>query len=438
MRNRLSRLLVIIVTALGGACTVHQTDVPGLTGPSTVSHSLTINLSPTTISQDGVSTSQVKVTAVGPNGPEVQTVRLDMLVGGALANGAFGALSAQTITTGSNGIATATFTAPPASPSSVLQTVNTVSIRASLTGSDAQSSLPVTEDLKLVPLGVIIPVGDNPAALFTVAPQPVSVNVTSTFDASTSCPVPVDASGNCFTTATSSQSIVSFDWDFGDCVTKNGKVVTHSFKTPCAFTVILTVTNDRGLKSRKTLGVLIGAPASATGDWVSSPANPAVGDTVLFNADTIVAPPGRTLVQFSWNFGDPASASNTASGSQATHKYTVAGSYNSVLTVTDDIGQTTSITHSILVGTGAPLATFAASPAAGVHTMTFDASGSTALGGATITSYQWSFGDGAFAGPSGSPTVSHSFPAAGTFTVTLTVTDSLGRTGIFSASVTVS
>jgi PKD repeat protein len=73
---------------------------------------------------------------------------------------------------------------------------------------------------------------------------------------------------------------------------------------------------------------------------------------------------------------------------------------------------------------------------AATHTMAFDASGSVAVGGATITSYAWSFGDGQSAAASSSSTTTHRYNALGTFTVRVTVTDSLGRTGSFSTQVT--
>jgi len=71
------------------------------------------------------------------------------------------------------------------------------------------------------------------------------------------------------------------------------------------------------------------------------------------------------------------------------------------------------------------------------HTITFDGSGSTAQGSATITTWQWAFGDGTFGGPSSTPTISHTYAGAGTFQVTLTVTDSLGRIGRVTVNVTV-
>lgn len=65
---------------------------------------------------------------------------------------------------------------------------------------------------------------------------------------------------------------------------------------------------------------------------------------------------------------------------------------------------------------------------------TFDGSGSTAISPATISSYSWTFGDG---GTGTGATPSHTYAAAGTYNVTLTVTDSNGKTGSITQSVEV-
>jgi PKD repeat protein len=60
------------------------------------------------------------------------------------------------------------------------------------------------------------------------------------------------------------------------------------------------------------------------------------------------------------------------------------------------------------------------------QSITFDGSGSTASAGHTIVTYAWNFGDGATAS---GVSVSHSYANAGSFVVSLTVTDDLGQTG---------
>ena len=58
---------------------------------------------------------------------------------------------------------------------------------------------------------------------------------------------------------------------------------------------------------------------------------------------------------------------------------------------------------------------------------TFDASGSTDDHG--IVSYAWDFGDGSTQGPTTSPFAAHNFAMAGTYTITLIVTDTAGQHG---------
>ena len=61
-------------------------------------------------------------------------------------------------------------------------------------------------------------------------------------------------------------------------------------------------------------------------------------------------------------------------------------------------------------------------------TVTFDGSSSTAANGATIVSYQWTFGDAvAAATVTASPITTHQYPIPNTYTVSLTVVDSQGR-----------
>jgi alpha-L-arabinofuranosidase len=84
-----------------------------------------------------------------------------------------------------------------------------------------------------------------------------------------------------------------------------------------------------------------------------------------------------------------------------------------------------------------PVAVISANPTSGTAplTVTFNGSGSTASGDAKIMGYNWNMGDGnTMAGIS----VSHTFTKLGTYTVTLTVTDSGGLTGTASTTIKVS
>jgi len=94
------------------------------------------------------------------------------------------------------------------------------------------------------------------------------------------------------------------------------------------------------------------------------------------------------------------------------------------LTVTDNSGATNSLTKAVTVTAGnqPPVAAFTVT-ATGLS-VAVNGSGSSDPDG-TITAYTWAFGDGA----TGSGiTTQHTFASAGSYKVTLTVTDNLGAT----------
>jgi len=83
-------------------------------------------------------------------------------------------------------------------------------------------------------------------------------------------------------------------------------------------------------------------------------------------------------------------------------------------------------------------ASFTISPTAPTTTDTvfFNGSASAGSAGSTITTWAWDFGDGTTTSAS-VPTVSHLYATANTYVVSLTVTDSGGRTGTTTVNVAV-
>ncbi|WP_233189025.1 LamG domain-containing protein [Subtercola sp. Z020] len=137
-----------------------------------------------------------------------------------------------------------------------------------------------------------------------------------------------------------------------------------------------------------------------------------------------------TVAGYAWDFGD----GQTATGATTSHSYTTAGTYTVSLTVTDNRGATGVFTNTVIVTAPrvnvAPSASFTNSITN--LDLTVDGTGSADSDG-TLASYAWAFGDGSTA--TGATPPVHSYAAAGTYTVKLTVTDNDGATGVTQTTV---
>jgi TolB protein len=153
------------------------------------------------------------------------------------------------------------------------------------------------------------------------------------------------------------------------------------------------------------------------------------GLTCKFDGSASSDPDG-TIAGFVWRYGDGKDGSGPATVS---HTYTAGGIYSVTLTVTDNGGAKGNQTTNVTVNNppnNPPVASFV--PHCTGLTCSFNGSGSSDSDG-TIASYAWTFGDGT---AGSGATVSHTFAAANTYLVTLTVTDNGGATGTQSKNVT--
>jgi outer membrane protein OmpA-like peptidoglycan-associated protein/opacity protein-like surface antigen len=148
--------------------------------------------------------------------------------------------------------------------------------------------------------------------------------------------------------------------------------------------------------------------------------------SVVFRGAIIGGCPDHT---YSWDFGD----GSFSSESTPRHSYDSPGDYSAVLTITDAKGATSTSGVPVTVTCPALAVTASASPSTGRAPLPVAFSGS-ATGGCGTVTYQWSFGDGSSSAESDPR---HTYDAAGSYTATLTATDSDGTTSQKMVSLTV-
>jgi PKD repeat protein len=334
-RMSLSRLALALValaaTALGG-CTVDETEIPPLSGPSELGLSLQMTATPDILPQDGSSQSAVQIVARGPDGRAVRalSLRMEIAVGGIVQD--FGTLSSRTVVTGDDGIARLTYTAAPRSgdPS---YAGSDIQLRATPISTDYAGTTSREITMRLTPPGVILPPNGAPVPEFTWSPAEVTLNADTIFDASATTDEG-RACGNC-----------TYNWTMGDGTSKSGQVITHFYRTAGTFTVRLTVTDPGGQTASKAQAVTVAAGQAPTAAFTFSPTEARASRDIFFNATASTAAPGRRIVFYEWDFG----SGRTAEGVTVAKRYDTPGSYVVTLKVTDDIGATATVSQTVSV-----------------------------------------------------------------------------------------
>ncbi|WP_243076170.1 PKD domain-containing protein [Microbacterium sp. SS28] len=219
-------------------------------------------------------------------------------------------------------------------------------------------------------------------------------------------------------------TIASYSWNWGDGTPAGSGVTASHTYAAGSYTVVLTVTDDKGATATKSIAVNPVANQAPVASFTA----PVTGRTVNVNASASADPDG-TITAYSWNWGD---ATPAGSGVTASHTYAAAGDYTVILTVTDNDG-TTATKNAVVTAAPnqSPTPVFTATPTN--LTVALNAGGSSDPDG-TIAAYAWKYGDG---GTGTGVTSSRTYAVAGTYIVELTVTDNEGATNVTQQSVTV-
>jgi PKD repeat protein len=221
-------------------------------------------------------------------------------------------------------------------------------------------------------------------------------------------------------------TIISWNWNFGDPGsgtnnTSNLQNPVHTYQGSGTFQVTLIVTNLNNCKDTIVNPVDINGIPSVdfSADSVCQ------GDTTHFTDLTV--PNSGTLIAWLWYFGD----GGTSTQQNPVHYYSASGSYQVTLTVTNSYSCTSDTLKMVQVKVP-PVSQFTyENNCVGAGTQFTD--GSTP-GFGSIIQWHWDFGDG---DTSNLQNPIHVYTNNGTFTVVLTVTNSLGCTDEYSLPVTI-
>jgi len=175
---------------------------------------------------------------------------------------------------------------------------------------------------------------------------------------------------------------------------------------------------------------------------VSLTVTPVSGDAplkVVVDASDSTDADNSPIDSYDFDFGD-GSARAPQSSPNVEHTYQNAGTYTLKVTVTDTAGLASSSTARVVAHDAPPAAALTVTPSSGSAplTVTADASGSKDPGSTPIDNYRFDFGDGTVTGPQAGATAQHTYNDAGTYTVKVTVTDTVGNSSVATTQVTVS
>lgn len=263
---------------------------------------------------------------------------------------------------------------------------------------------------------VVVPPNLPPTCTLTVSPQ------------SGPAPLPVAASGNC---NDPENDIKTETITWGDGASSNGVNGNHTYNNPGTFTVTLTATDTSNNSGSATQTVTVQAPNKPPTCNLQVSPDHGTAPLPVTATGNCSDPQNQTLTTV-LNWGD----GSTSPGPSGTHTY-AAGNFTVVLTATDTSGLSGSDQHNVNVKppqNPGPTCALSVSPNSGSAPLAVTASGNCTDPQSTITTIVLNWGDGTSVNASSG---GHTYTQVGSYTVTLTATDSRNATGMATQTVTV-
>ncbi|WP_440945625.1 PKD domain-containing protein [Methanosarcina sp. T3] len=214
-----------------------------------------------------------------------------------------------------------------------------------------------------------------------------------------------------------SKNVERWNWDFGDGTNSTDQNPAHTYSTAGNYKVTLTVNNKNGTDSKfATVTVLAHPVFSAATTSGKTPLS------VSFTDQSTGSP-----ASWNWTFGD----GTYSTEKNPVHVYRKSGKYSVTLTL-NETGDRSAVTKysyiTVSNGYETPVASFSASPASGEAPLTVSFTDQST---GSPTSRKWNFGDGTH---STAEKPVHRYSKAGSYSVTLTVSNEKGSNTLTKSS----
>ncbi len=158
-----------------------------------------------------------------------------------------------------------------------------------------------------------------PVARFTATPESGHAPLVVSLDARASS----DAEG----------SISRYSWSFGDGGSGSGAQVAHTFQNAGQYTVILTVSDEKGAIASVQKIIQVAAPNASPKAVIKLSRNQGIAPLMVEFDGSASTDPDGNIAEYLWDFGN----GRTGTGSKITQEFGV-GTYTITLTVRDSAG----------------------------------------------------------------------------------------------------
>lgn len=233
--------------------------------------------------------------------------------------------------------------------------------------------------------------------------------------------------------ASSSQNANQYKWNFGNgtiTAFKSSPLDSIFYYLPGYYDITLVVQDIHGCNDTLVMNDYI----HAYGPRMYYYANPLAGCAPFTTTFVDTTQDEFPVITWDWTFGD-GSPTQSTSVPNVTHTYNNPGTYTVQLHVVDSMGCQLTLQKAAYIFVSQPKPSFTL-PAAACKGQLITIDGSATVS-TPNSNFNWNFGDGQSVSGTAS-TVTHAYTTDGTFTVSLTVTDSVGCDSTLTHTISIS